>query len=289
MQRQFLLALAVKAMNDLLVLAGIVPSALVFGEFPSLCSISGHVLPRPSLAERAEAAQQARSHMANHLARAMVRRALHHNPLPATDQMYRPGDEVLVWREKRVENRIGEWLKPYTVVAVDSSQKMIAVQKEIGMALERYNVAQMKTFIQPKEVATSFLKTLHRSFSAYSSEPSSLSDLCSLLHKFNNITDSDTKALERQHAQGSSASTSPPSIQVTELIHKDDPRASSPAMRKATFEEVQKLMKRDTFKFMLDEELPDGANSLTARFVLAIKSTADGKIKYKAKYVIGGD
>ena len=35
-------------------------------------------------------------------------------------------------------------------------------------------------------------------------------------------------------------------------------------------------------------ELPDGANILTARFVLAIKSNADGEVKYKARYVVGG-
>ena len=39
---------------------------------------------------------------------------------------------------------------------------------------------------------------------------------------------------------------------------------------------------------MKREDLRDGANSLTARFVLAIKSTADGRYKYKARYVIGG-
>ena len=45
---------------------------------------------------------------------------------------------------------------------------------------------------------------------------------------------------------------------------------------------------RGTFKVILREELPDGANALTARFVLAIKSNADGQVKYKARYVIGG-
>ncbi len=67
MQRQLLLALSVKAMNDTLGPEGTVPSALVFGEFPSLRSLSGPVVPRPSLAERAEAAQQARRYMSDHL------------------------------------------------------------------------------------------------------------------------------------------------------------------------------------------------------------------------------
>ena len=40
---------------------------------------------------------------------------------------------------------------------------------------------------------------------------------------------------------------------------------------------------------VLKEELPDGANALTARFVLAVKSAVHGKIKYKARYVIGGN
>ena len=52
--------------------------------------------------------------------------------------------------------------------------------------------------------------------------------------------------------------------------------------------EVRDLLKRGSFKVILKEELPDGANALTARFVLAIKSNADGEIQYKARYVIGG-
>lgn len=46
-------------------------------------------------------------------------------------------------------------------------------------------------------------------------------------------------------------------------------------------------MKRGTFKFHLLEELPIGANALTALFVLAIKSNADGEIKKKARYFTG--
>ena len=51
--------------------------------------------------------------------------------------------------------------------------------------------------------------------------------------------------------------------------------------------EVQDLLKRGTFNVILKEELPDGANALTARFVLAIKSNADGEIKFRARYVMG--
>ena len=50
MQRQVLLALAVKAMNDTLGPEGYVPSSLVFGEFPSLRTFVGPIIPHPTLA-----------------------------------------------------------------------------------------------------------------------------------------------------------------------------------------------------------------------------------------------
>ena len=55
-QRQLILALAIKAMNDTLGPERHVPSSLVFGEFPSLRTFEGPLVPRPTLAERAEAA-----------------------------------------------------------------------------------------------------------------------------------------------------------------------------------------------------------------------------------------
>ena len=54
-------------------------------------------------------------------------------------------------------------------------------------------------------------------------------------------------------------------------------------MKDAISSEVRDLLKRGTFKVLLGEELPDGANALTACFVLAIKSNSDGKIKHKAR------
>ena len=82
MQRQILLALATKVINDTLGPEGIVPSLLVFGEFLSLRSLSGPILPRPTLAERAQAALDARRLMSRHLAQAKVTRAQRHSTPP---------------------------------------------------------------------------------------------------------------------------------------------------------------------------------------------------------------
>ena len=77
-------------------------------------------------------------------------------------------------------------------------------------------------------------------------------------------------------------------IRLTEAISKDDPRAKGPRMRKAIRSEVRDLMRCSAFRAILKRELSDGANTLTARFILAIKSTDDVITKYKARYVIGG-
>ena len=75
---------------------------------------------------------------------------------------------------------------------------------------------------------------------------------------------------------------------LTDVLEPSDPRTHSSEMLNEIHNEIRDLIKRGTFKMLMREELPDGANALTARFVLAIKSTTDGQVKYKARHVIGG-
>ena len=56
-------------------------------------------------------------------------------------------------------------------------------------------------------------------------------------------------------------------------------------MSEAINDEVKYLLRRGKFKVILKEEILDGANIFTARYVLAIESAIDGKIKFKAFYV----
>ena len=56
MKRQMLLALSTSAINDAIGPEGIVPSSLMFREFQSLRSQFGLIFPRPTLAERTQAA-----------------------------------------------------------------------------------------------------------------------------------------------------------------------------------------------------------------------------------------
>ena len=77
-------------------------------------------------------------------------------------------------------------------------------------------------------------------------------------------------------------------VYLTEIISKGDNRANSKEMTKAKRQEIMSLLERGTFKVILREEIPKDANVLPGRFVLALKSTEDNNVKYKARYVIGG-
>ena len=59
-------------------------------------------------------------------------------------------------------------------------------------------------------------------------------------------------------------------------------------MIEAKYAEIRDLVNKGTFRAFLRTELPDGANLITARYVLAIKSEEDKKELYKARYVAGG-
>lgn len=78
------------------------------------------------------------------------------------------------------------------------------------------------------------------------------------------------------------------SILLTELL---DPRVEiylSPEMIAAKCEELKGLLDRDFLKVILREETPINGNVCQERFVLAIKFTEVARIKYEARYVIGG-
>lgn len=77
-------------------------------------------------------------------------------------------------------------------------------------------------------------------------------------------------------------------VYLTAIIPNRDERAFSMDMTEAKRQEINNLLQRGTFKVLLLEEIPKDAIVLPGRFVLAFKSTEGGKIKHKARYVIGG-
>lgn len=146
------LACSVKAMNDTLGPEGLVPSALVFGEFPQIGARSEIRSDRSTVKNRAAIADLARKNMSEKMAELKVKRALHHAVPPACDRSYQPGDKVLVWREELVANRIGEWVGPFEIEFVEYDKKLVFIRDvKIGPA-RPFNVAQVKPYYTPEHL-----------------------------------------------------------------------------------------------------------------------------------------
>ena len=169
--RPLLLSMSVKAMNDTLGPEGIVPSALVFGEYPPLRSAGDSVVPRPDLATRASVASQARADMSKIMARLRIQRALRHNVPPAASVSYQPGDKVLVWRERLIAQRIGEWKGPYEVISVEDDKKLAHIQIQDGDP-RPFNFSELKHYLSPSVTTSHFLQSVSQSLTPFRS-PSS--------------------------------------------------------------------------------------------------------------------
>lgn len=68
-------------------------------------------------------------------------------------------------------------------------------------------------------------------------------------------------------------------ILVTELVDNDGHRTKCPQMTEAKSEEIWDLLKGGTFTAVLKEYVPFCANTVLGRFLLAIKSKPEGKVK----------
>lgn len=54
-----------------------------------------------------------------------LRRDLYHSVTPASYNMYESGDKVLITKGKEVNNRMGEWIRSFTVDSMDYRKKHI--------------------------------------------------------------------------------------------------------------------------------------------------------------------
>ena len=61
-----------------------------------------------------------------------------HGTPRAANKVYQPCDLVLVWMEKQINNRIGIFRGPFTVISFDADSKIVLVKEESGKAPKRY-------------------------------------------------------------------------------------------------------------------------------------------------------
>lgn len=164
-----ILAMSVKAMNDTLGPEGFVPSALVFGVYPSTQVFEDPKDPKPTLQERAKLAATIRAEMDQHMAKLRVMRALRHQVPPSSNSVFEVGESVLVFREKQVNNRIGEWLGPYVVKGIDRDRKLIYVQIKENETPKAFGLAQVKPYFTPTHAAHTFFASLRDALAQFSS------------------------------------------------------------------------------------------------------------------------
>lgn len=115
-------------MNDTLGSERIVASALVFSEYQWTKSLPELADAQDSLQTRAEIATSAQKQMENQMATLKVQQALEHRVPRAFDNVLEVRQEVLLWHEKIVENRIGEWIRPLPILAIDRAKKLEYLQ-----------------------------------------------------------------------------------------------------------------------------------------------------------------
>lgn len=120
-------------------------------------------------------------------------------------------------------------------------------------AARPFNIAHVKRYIVPVDVARSFFADLYRGLSHFSSR-----------------NDDDGY------------------VHLTKVIHPNDPLATSSNISLAKGDEVRGLLNRWTFSVILREGVPPNGIVLPGRLLLAIKSAEDGQITFKAPYVIDG-
>lgn len=99
-------------MNDKAGQDGLVPTALLIGEYPRM-KMPDNLGRRPKTDERGDSALAMRCEMKDHGGKMRITRDFFHNVPGPTDAVYETGDKVLVLRYKGHTSKNGEYLGPF--------------------------------------------------------------------------------------------------------------------------------------------------------------------------------
>lgn len=180
--------------------------------------------------------------MEKQMAKIRIHRACRHNVPTAADVTHQVGDEVLVFREKIVNNHIGEWLGPFIVKGIYNDRKLIYVANNDTDSPSAFRYTLVKKYLRPSEAATAFFEYLK-----------------SVMTHFTETVEDDDDGhnlIEETF--------------LTESINKEDPQANNSEMTKANKAELLGLIERGIFKLVAQEDISADANVLPGRFVLTI-------------------
>ncbi|RWA03359.1 hypothetical protein EKO27_g11746 [Xylaria grammica] len=139
-EKESILQMAVKALNDTAGPNGLVPTLLVFGAYPRVNQDSP---PSPDIVRRAEAVKKAMKMLRDERAKVEINRAINQRNGPISyDVLSLPlRSEVLVWREKK------GWDGPYEIQSIEGSD--IIIDSTNGPI--RFRCTQVKPYYRTTE------------------------------------------------------------------------------------------------------------------------------------------
>ena len=226
------------------------------GLVPSLLVFG--VLPRfpavntnlPDQVERMEALKEARAEAATITARLRVRKALLAKTPRNVDLVLHKGDMVRVYRET---DRC--YTGPYPVQRVDGTQVYLIVNDHEV----QHNIDQVIPATDYENLVNGdyMMKSLFTATKQFQSrKPMRACPVANIL--------------------------------INEILHPKDPRNQSKDAMKAKKEEIASLVKRGTWKIVVQEELPEDSNIISGRFVVTIKDVETDQPYFKARFVAQG-
>ena len=78
----------------------------------------------------------------------------------SNDRVCHAGDDLLVLREKVVENRIGKWVEPYKMNSFNENSRIVVVQNSEDLPHEQYSIKKVKNMLAPETASTNFVDEL---------------------------------------------------------------------------------------------------------------------------------
>ena len=282
---EYALSLAVKAMNDSAGPKGLVPTLLVFGVMPRIPIVP---MALPVQVQRMKAMLKARDEMTTIIAGSQMKKALRSNAPGAAMADIPIGSEVLVYKEKPID----KWVGPHKVL--DINGKMLHV--EINGRATLLSIDKVKHLRRPD--------IQHRTPQSLQVPERNLETDEDIVGELRHIT-SQMRVNELEPP--SLIDGAPPSdplsaddnisarefvsvvqVNLTEVVHNDDPRLNSLPFKEAKEKEISGLVKRQTWRVIKKSDLPPSANVLSGRFVLTMKNLGTDHERVKARYVAQG-
>ena len=225
------------------------------------------------MVDRMKAMDAARSEVSKLIARDRLKKAVKSNVPAAADKVIQIGEQVLVYKEKP----INQWIGPFHVR--DVSAKTVFVN--MNGRRSQLSIDKVKVYVKPEtgedEEELSSIRTL-------SPAQDSLEEM---------FRDGPLEELFRSpRADEDPISTKEFFVgfqsYLTEVIDSTNPISKSERFQKAKEQEVQGLNSRGTWEIVKKSDVSTGANILGGRFVLALRNVSTENEQAKARFVAQG-